>query len=180
MKRVLAPLALPFIALAACARPVSSPSAAPPNPILATDANGGNVRGLNNAGPLTAELSTTPTVAHRALVSVYDELGLAPQTIDETSYRVARTNLIVRRLLGGQRASVYFDCGQSLTGARADEGRLTVNVASQATPTATGTVVATEATAIVRSNEGTSNAAIGCNSTGRLENQIHEMVKRRG
>ena len=181
MRRLLAPLAPLAAALVACARP--NPSVSSPTPaerVVAADQNGASINTTNNGGPLAVELTMTPAAAYRALVNVYTQLGFAPETMDETSLRVAKTNFVARRLIAGERASTYFDCGQSLTGSRADEGRLTVSIASQAAASSSGATVATVVSAVVRSNDGASSSAVGCLSTGRLEARIHDAVRRGG
>ncbi|HEX2717783.1 MAG TPA: hypothetical protein VHM67_08870 [Gemmatimonadaceae bacterium] len=178
MQRLSAFIVLALAALVACARPVPNPAPASGERIVASDQNGASIRSTNTAGPISIEVQATPVAAYRALVSVYTQLGFAPETMDEASLRVAKTNLVVRRLLAGQRASAYFDCGQTLTGARADEGRLTVDIASQATSTGSGAVVATVVSAVVRSNDGAASSPTSCISTGLLEARIHDAVKR--
>ena len=182
MLRLLAPLGSAFVAVAACARPM--PPVAAPMPaerIVAADQNGASINSTNNGGPLAVELTMTPAAAYRALVDVYTQLGFAPETMDEGSLRVAKTNLVARRLIAGERASAYLDCGQSLTGARADEGRLTVSITSQAgASSSSGATVATVVSAVVRSNDGASSSAMSCFSTGRLEKRIHDLVKAGG
>ena len=168
------------ISAAACARPMPpDPAAVPPERVLVADADGTNIRSINSSGPVAAQVVAGPHAAYRALVAVYEELGIKPEVADDASLRITTTNVSFRRLIAGERASVYFDCGQTLTGARADDGRLTVSMASQATPAPSGSTVATTITAVVRTNDGTSTGTTNCISTGRLESRIHDMVKRR-
>ena len=169
-----------LLGAAGCARQMPpDPAAAPAERVLVADADGTNIRSINSTGPVAADVKASPQAAYRALVTAYGELGIAPEVTDEASLRVARTNFTARRIIAGERASVYFECGESLTGSRADEGRLTVSLASQATPGPAGATVATTLTAVVRANDGTSTGATSCSSTGRLETRIHNLVKQR-
>ena len=179
MTRALASPALLLIATLACSRPLPGPAAVPPDRIVAVDIDGNNIRSNNSTAPVAAEVPVPPASAYHALVAAYEELGLGPESADEASHRVARANLVFRGTLGGQRGSAYFDCGQTLTGPRADEGRLTISVASQATAAEGGATLATTATASVRPRDGTSTGAVSCSSTGRLESLIHRTVRRR-
>ncbi len=180
MQHVFSLAIVSFAAAAGCVRPMPpDPAAVPSERIVVADADGNNIRSINSSGPVSAEVRATPHAAYRALVAVYGELEMAPEVTDESALRVARTSFSVRRTFAGERASAYLDCGQTLTGARADEGRLTLSIASQASSATAGSIVATTLTGVVRTNEGTSTGTTVCTSTGRLEARIHSLVKQR-
>ena len=187
MRRVasLSCCALSLAALAACA---SSPrSAGAP-----TD-GAGTPTTTRIDGPATAVSITTTSSARtarttveapvdtvwRALTQVYQELEI-PVTILLTDQRVIGNEAAkVRRRLGGETLTKYFDCGSSMGMQNAATYAITMAIRTQLTPDPTGaTTVLTriDATGV---NPNFSNSTVACSSTGALEQRITTMVRER-
>jgi len=133
-----------------------------------------------SVGPVTTSIHAPLRAVWAALPEVYNSMGIQLTVIDQPSGTVGNRSFVRTRTLDGKRMSAYFDCGSSMTGMRADEGRMTITAVSRATDVANGeTSLATTVSGTVQTNEGASAQNIPCASTGVLEESIRSAVARR-
>ena len=133
-----------------------------------------------SVGPVATSIHAPFGAVWAGLPDVYNSLGIELTLVDPPTGTVGNRSFIRSRTLGGKRLSAYFDCGSSMTGMRADEGRMIVSAVSKAAPGADGqTSLATTVSGAVQTNEGASAQTIPCASTGTLEETIRSAVARR-
>lgn len=108
---------------------------------------------------------------------VFLELDIEPGTVDQKTHVISNTAFVVRRSLGGQPLSRYVDCGSTISGASADQMKVTMSLIVQ--------VVSADSVNVAKLRsqvdgwgvaEATSSSRVHCASTGRLESRIARMV----
>ena len=149
--------------------------------ILGVDTQSGEVlHTQSSTGPVATSIHAPFSAVWAALPDVYAGLGIELTVIDPPSGTIGNRALTRSRTLSGKRMSAYFDCGSSMTGMRADEGRMVMSVVTRATTGAGGqTSLSTTVSGAVQTNEGASAQTIPCASTGILEETIRSAVARR-
>lgn len=149
-----------------------------PPPRVEAVSGGYEVRLDNSNGPQTVTLATTPEKAWQPLLNAFQKLGIPVSTMDTGQRTAGNTSLQVRRQLGGQPLSRYFECGTNLTGNIANNYRLEISVISRLDPDGQGgTRLQTRVTGLARSPEGASSNPVNCGTTGRLESDLANLVK---
>ena len=68
--------------------------------------------------------------------------------------------------------SAYFECGSSMTGAVADQSRISVYIVTDILPKAGKATVATTMRGVASPVNGASNTALHCSSSGRFEERM--------
>ena len=173
---------LALILVCGCAstrQPATEPAST--DRILGVEAKTGEVIHTQaSTGPVTTALHAPFSAVWTALPDVYGALEIELTVIDQPSGTIGNRSFVRSRTLNGKRLSAYFDCGSSMTGMRADEGRMILSVVSRVTAGTDGeTSLATTAASAVQTNEGASAQTIPCSSTGVLEETIRGAVARR-
>jgi len=114
------------------------------------------------------------------LAGVYAELKLPTEIRDSAALELGADGFSRRGDLGGRPLSIFFDCGQGVTGPFADFNQIDLSVVSFVT--ATGPASATVRTVVlgtaVKLTEGGSPTRF-CSSTGELERRIHRLLMRK-
>jgi hypothetical protein len=160
------------LAGAACA---SVPNAAPDtNPAVLIDPSGGVLRTSDVAA--SASFAAPPDSTFRATVAAYNALGMEPSTIDPAGRVVGRQHFVLRSRFAGKPLSSSFDCGESQTGPRADQGRITLDITSRIIGTGSGSSMATTIDASLVPNDGVSRDPIRCVSHGGIEESLRKEV----
>ena len=138
-------------------------------------------------GQLTQVLSDTmgtpydvpfpPALAYKALLAVYAELKIPSEVKDSAAGQVATQMFYRQGTLGGRQISTYLSCGDGMTGPNADYYRVYMNIWSTLVPRGDHAAVLRTAylAGAVNVSEG-SRQPMPCESTGRLEIRIHQMV----
>jgi hypothetical protein len=121
-------------------------------------------------------VAAPPSRVFEALGAVYSALDIPIATNDPASGRVGNTDFWKSRKLGGQAISTYLNCGESITGAAADNYRVYISLLSEVRPDGSGSVLETAFTATARNMEGTTADRVACGTTGRLEERIYKDV----
>jgi hypothetical protein len=112
----------------------------------------------------------------RALPGVFLELQVDPTTIDPKEHVISNTGFVVRRSMGGARLSRYLDCGGNISGAFADQLKITMSLTVQVVAdSADVSTLRTQMTAYGTQEAVTGNSVI-CATTGALESRIAHMV----
>jgi hypothetical protein len=115
-----------------------------------------------------------------ALSGVYTELKIPAELHDSAALELGTDGFSRRGDLGGRPLSIFFDCGQGVTGPFADFNQIDLSVVSFVTPT--GDASATLRTVVlgtaVKLTEGGSPTRL-CSSTGELERRIHRLLLRK-
>lgn len=122
-------------------------------------------------------IDVDPAAAWRHLMVVYSSIGFEMDDLSEyrpDARRVTVSNHRARRL-AGQRPSRYLDCGYSLTSPKADRGRTQIFLSTWLVPENGGTTVVTRFEGSAQ-DTGSSTAAVGCSSNGRLEQLIAQQL----
>lgn len=173
-------LLLAFL-LAGCASAgTPSPGSRPGERILAQGEEG-FIRTTDATAERTDTVAVAPTVAMRALVATIEELGIEVTLVNPARGEVGNPRFVASRRLAGQPMSHYVSCGQTLTGLRADNDRITFNVLAVVTPLASGgSSVHTRVDATAQDMQsGNSAQVMQCTSTGVLETRIVEGMRTR-
>jgi hypothetical protein len=114
------------------------------------------------------------------LGGVYAELKIPTEVHDSAALELGTDGFSRRGDLGGRSLSIFFDCGQGVTGPFADFNQIDLSVVSFVTPTgpASATVRTVVLGTAVKLTEGGSPSRI-CSSTGELERRIHRLLMRK-
>lgn len=166
-------------ALAACATaPGTTASTGAPvtNPTVMIDANGKVIR-TSDMGTATS-VTAGPAETLRAFAAAYDSVGIHPDIVDPARQLVSRSTMTVSRTLNGARLSTLFDCGEGMSGSRADLGRVTFSITSRVVGTASPVDVSTWIDASVMANDGAAASSVRCGSRGAIEEQIRRVAFR--
>ena len=178
--RILLPVLL-AASLAACVkreatgRPPLGPTR---DRVILTDESGQRYRSTESAGPIEGEVNATVDAVWTALPAVYEALGIPLAHLDRPSGQMGNKQIVRTGRLAGQRLSRTFDCGASMTGERADQGRITASVITQVWMRSDGrTGIATTVVSTMKPLDGTSTAPTSCATTGWLEKEIADRVR---
>lgn len=173
---------LPLLALlalcGACGSTVASTARAPSATTrdVLTDENGRVMRTVDLAA--TATIDANPADVVRALAASYEAVGIPANVVDPAQQLVSRTSMTLSRALRGDRLSVLFDCGQGQFGPRADDGRVTLGIASRVSGSAAPVSLTTRVDAALMPNDGAASSRIHCGSRGIIEERIRREVYR--
>jgi hypothetical protein len=126
-------------------------------------------------------VAASPETVMRALLGAYEGLGLTVTLIDPAKRRLGNPGFTIRRALQGVPLHEYLSCGETVTGLRADDDRITMSVISTVRPTPAGgtaleTLLEATATDVAAGNSGDQ---LHCSSSGKLETRIHTVAKQR-
>lgn len=127
---------------------------------------------------VTDVIRATPDAAWAALPRVYAELGIEVKDRSDADHVLGNPRFTVSRRLLGEPLSRFLECGSGLMGPFADTYRIDMLIRSGIEPAeGGGAQVGTYVEARGRNPEGTSNTAVACTSTQRLERMIAERVR---
>jgi hypothetical protein len=178
-----------LVTVAACSSSQGGSAAADPAPapapIIITDERDAALsaalgqRVISDDPTVGEPVEAPPEKVYHALVQVYQNLGIAPTIVNPNTYLVASTE---RRYFGrfaGSNLSTFISCGESMTGARANQDRVVMSVISRVKPNGTDkSRVETRIVAVATgAGGGTSSDRQPCNTTGELELRIHRATK---
>jgi hypothetical protein len=170
------------LALAAAACASSGGSAAPPPKVINDEREGALSAALGQritADDMTASESlTAPRAdAYRELIAAYAKLGIPAEMVNPSTGLVAVTERRVSSTLAGEPLSRFLSCGETMTGARANQDRIVLSVISYAKPIGmSGSRIDTRVVATAVDVTGTGGRQ-PCATTGQLEARLHKMVK---
>jgi hypothetical protein len=115
--------------------------------------------------------------AYRELIAAYAKLGIPAELVNPSTGLVAVTERRVSSSLAGEPLSRFLSCGETITGARANQDRIVLSVISYAKPVGTSeSRIETRVVAIAIDVTGTGGRQ-PCTTTGELEARLHKMVK---
>ncbi len=120
-----------------------------------------------------------PKAVWPSVLAVYEELELKPTSMDTEAFTIGVGGQTIRRQLGGERLSNYFDCGRSLTAPKADSYLVTVTVRTELRPMDESTTAVVSRASATARDLGTGTDRVACASTGRLEKRIGTAVSHR-
>ncbi len=114
---------------------------------------------------------------YQALLGVYTELKIPMEVKDSAAGQLGSQMFYRQNSIGGKQISTYLSCGDSMTGPNADFYRVYMNIWSTLIPKGDHGVVLRTAylAGAVNVSEG-SRQPMPCETTGRLEYRIHQMV----
>ena len=123
------------------------------------------------------EVDTTPERAFAALTIIYDQLKIPVGVRDSRRRYIGNLHFTKMRSLGKSSLSEYIECGNDMTGSRADKYRVHFAVVSRIDSLGPGR--SRIRSAVVAGAEdvlGSSVYPIPCGTTGRLESKITNFV----
>lgn len=163
-----------------CASSGNAPATPPPPPQNIEAAPGTRLRVEGQAVVVGGTVAAPVDSAWKAVLAVYQELGIEPSILITDSRTIGNQSLKLRRVLGGVPLSRYLNCGAGTgVGPNADYYKVEMSVVtylSANTDAATDVRTRVDATATpvsVASNQ------VVCNSTGVLEQRIVKMLQER-
>ena len=109
------------------------------------------------------------------LPSVYEELGVPESLIDPIRKELGNRGYRARRI-EGKRMSQYFRCGNSMTGALADEYNLVASVVTRITDEPNGKTKITTTVDAIGRPRATSGNPVRCESSGTLESRVVGLI----
>lgn len=114
---------------------------------------------------------------YQALLGVYAELKIPTEVKDSIAGQLGSQMFYRQNSLGGKQLSTYLSCGDGITGPNADYYRVYMNIWSTLSPKNDHDVVLRTAylAGAVNVSEG-SRQPMPCETTGRLEYRIHQML----
>lgn len=154
-----------------------------PSPEIITDEREASLSAALGQRVTTDDLTVSVSLtalradAYRELIAAFDKLGIPAELVNPSTGLVAVTEKRVSNSLAGQPLSRFLSCGETMTGARANQDRIMLSVVSYAKPVGTSASrleTRIVATAIDVTGAGTRQP---CTTTGELEGQLHRMVK---
>ena len=138
---------------------------------------GGAIMMDDAAESATAVIPASSEAVWKALFDAYEAVGIQVEHADVQDRIMGNRQFTIRRRLGDERASEYFDCGQTLSGMpAADSYRIEATVTTQVVPVEEGTQLVTAVGARGRALQGTSSGEVRCATTGRLEEQLRGLT----
>jgi len=122
-------------------------------------------------------IPASPSRVFEALKSVYEDLGVPPGTHDPATGRIGNTDFWKARRFANEPISTFLSCGETFTGAAANNYRIYMSLQSVVRPDGKGaSEVETAFSAQAQNMEGTSSDRISCGSTGKLEERIRKAL----
>lgn len=122
----------------------------------------------------TDSLAVAPAAALDVVRAAYEAASVPVTLADRAGGQVGNQRLVVRRALGGTPLSRYLQCGQTITGTRADVDRIVMSIVSTVTALPDGrSTVSTMIAAHAVDVSGNSSDPQRCASTGALETRVH-------
>lgn len=124
------------------------------------------------------EYEAPPGAAFHAAIAAFETLRIPVTTRDSAAGVVANLNFIRTGTLGGAPISRYLNCGQGLTGAHADNHRVTIVIAALIDALPGGrSRVGFGLSGSSRDMTGHSVEPNACETTGVLENRLADLVR---
>lgn len=119
----------------------------------------------------------SPAATWAVLRKAYEDLGIPVTESSAASRTLGNPRFLVSRRLGNTALSRFLSCGAGIHGPFADNYRVELFVRSTVVPADEGaSELHTYVEAVARNPEGTSNTAVPCSSTRRLERDIATRV----
>jgi hypothetical protein len=113
-----------------------------------------------------------------AVRAVYKALKIPTNYADSANGQLGTLRHRASYSLGGERLSVYFNCGQGIAGSNADTWRVDMALVTFLQPAGDGkTRIGTGIVAGAQDMSGTSTEPAMCGSMGLLEARIHKEVR---
>ena len=168
------------VAVVACA---SAGPAGAPAPKVINDEREANLSAALGQRVTTDDMRVSESLdalradAYRALIAAFAKLGLPAELTNPSSGLVAVAEKRVSGTLAGEPLSRFLSCGETMTGARANQDRIMLSVVSYAKPVgSTASRLETRVVATAIDVTGTGGRQ-PCTTTGELETRLHRMVK---
>lgn len=123
------------------------------------------------------EFAAPKADVYRELIAAYAKLGIPAELVNPSSGLVAVTEKRVPNTIAGEQLSRFLSCGETMTGARANQDRVVLSVISYAKPVGmSGSRIETRVVAVATDVSGTGGRQ-PCTTTGELEARLHKMVR---
>ena len=178
MRPITTLLVLAVTACASSGPKTESEISRPTERIVASDKQG-MIRS-SDAANARITIDVPPARVLAVIKSVYDELGIPSATVDAPSGKISAPSFNKMRTLGNVNLSMYFNCGDSLSGNIANTYRIYMTVVSAIRPDGKGgTELETALTGAAADVGGGTSGRIPCGTTGRLEERIQDGVRQK-
>lgn len=158
----------------------SGPATTPPPPQIVDVPGATPLRVEGQAVIAGGTIAAPLDSAWKAVIAVYQELGIEPTTLITDARTIGNQSLKIRRVLGGVPLSRYLNCGAGTgVGPNADYYNIEMSVMTALSAnTSAATDVRTRVDATARPVSLASNPVV-CVSTGALEQRIVKMLQER-
>jgi len=176
--RTLAPLLCVFYAACASTSDSTPVASARPPSVYASGGSTVDVFIPTERAVVSDAIRATPEAAWAGLQLAYEHFGIEVKERSDANRMLGNPRFVVSRRLGDTPLSRYLECGSGLMGAFADRYRVEMSIRSVVlSGEAGGSRIDTVIQVSARNPEGTSNTAVACTSTQRLEREIAEQVR---
>ena len=132
---------------------------------------------VTSSGGQSAVVTGSPDAAYAALVAAYNEIGLPLSFKDDAARRAGNIGWKGRRAVGKIALRFAVDCGEDLSGPKADTYEVTLSVESRVTA---GEAAGTSLVSTTVSGAGrpvtTSGVDVNCATKGEIERALHKSV----
>jgi len=169
-----------LFSVAACA-----PRAAGPSPVVVVgeplDPMLAELRGRYDTGAegqVRDSVAAPPERVHAAVVAAFRDLDIPADIVNPATGQVANTQFRAARELAGARLGRLLQCGETLTGPRADNDRVLLSVISKVTAAGAGSSFVETRVVAGATDVGGTGGRFACRSTGELERRLHDAVRR--
>lgn len=126
------------------------------------------------------EVPFPAAAAFRALLAIYQEFRIPLEVNDSAEYQAGSATFHKQATFAGRQISTWLSCGDGATGPNADSYRVYMILSSTIRPeSAERSVLRSVYLAGAVSNSGSASQPMPCESTGRLEVRIHQLLLRK-
>ncbi len=113
-----------------------------------------------------------------AVRSAFETLRIRPDYVDSLAGHFGVLKLRASTKLGGERLSLFFNCGRGMAGDNADQWRLSIALVTFLRPSGvSNTEFGSGLAAQAQDMSGVSKDQVTCGSTGELETRILKLTK---
>ncbi len=137
------------------------------------------IRGTTDKSGRTVNVPVPPRQLQRAIIDAYKNADLDLNTVDLDNGVFGATAIVKKRQIGGAAISTFLNCGNSFSGPRANEDRITITVLTTVKPNDQGgsTVTTNIQNALAQDiSGGNSRDPVQCGSNGTLEGRINNSI----
>ncbi|HEV8446974.1 MAG TPA: hypothetical protein VGQ44_09135 [Gemmatimonadaceae bacterium] len=168
-----------LILLGGCASSGSTPEGYNPKPAVIYAGDQSNARlEAERPHPSTVTIAADPAIVWAAAKQAYASLEIPLGIENPTAHTLGNQNFYKSRTLAGESMTLFVDCGQGMTGAKAASYRIYMSLITNVSGDGKGgTTVQVTFSALGQDVTEGSTDRIPCGSTGHLEQLVLDKTK---
>jgi len=167
-----------LVSLVGCASAPSTPSSTDDGAARPVIFTGDRIIEGERPRATATTIPVQPSVAWPAVKKAYESLGVEVTVDNPAAHQLGNQSFYKTRTLGGHRMSEFVDCGQGMTGAKADLYRIYISLLTTVDPDGQGgTKLQTTFFPVGQDVSAGSTDRLPCGTTGRLETLVNESVR---